>query len=285
MKNNWYISFNYPYNDVITTMRILEALDYKSHKILAGIDCYYPFEVPEQARKKFLNEWFEAYLTGIAFLENITEMREFEKTMRGVFLKHYGINQEEINFINENSFSVLKLLCRYTGSNEEILKDPHFAGYKLLKKMSLNDKNKIVLDELKHNFATLTSLQSKIIKTVYTEDKIRFKKTKDRSLRRYISNPADYEENEHVFTWFEINDETELKNITYSCNFNLVITDDLCDADNFIYYIDIVEVNDFALAIYDNTDNFDKLIKNKLLDIRGEEYQFTKFNESLIRYI
>ena len=77
--------------------------------------------MPPDELKKHIDEWFDFYVSDIADLSYITDMDEFERTMRGVFIKKYGTDKENLDFINEGEFSIQKLLCRFTGADEKYL--------------------------------------------------------------------------------------------------------------------------------------------------------------------
>ena len=67
---------------------------------------------------------------------------------------------------------------------------------------------------------------------------------------------------------------------------DLIITDDLNDITNFIYYINIIELKNAAIAINGNgSEKLNSLVNGALFKICGEKNQFTKFSDSLIKFI
>jgi len=284
-EKDWYIALEYPLMDADRTMKILEILDYKKHKVLCARAYYFLSDRSEEDLQEDMDWWFECFMTGIAWLGNITDRAEFNRIMRNVFLKKYGTNQEEINFINEGEFFIHKLMCRYTDSDEAILNDLHFAGYKLIKKMTETDLE--TLNELRRTFLEITHDTSKIIKTEFSPDRIRFAKQKPMGLGNYINTITNSYVYDNIFTWFEIDDEKDLKTIVNRSELDLIITDDLNNINNYFYYINIFHWphDNIRFAIHGDKNKLETLANNELLEICSDEDQFTKFNDSLVKYL
>ena len=274
-QNNWYISLDYDYADTDKTMKILEVLDYKKHKVLYGQG---KREMTENEQIKDINDYFFDYLMETLDLSCITDMNEFENRLRKIFLKKYGTNKENIDFINEGKFSINKLLDKF------------------------KDIDKQTLWELKCTFYNLVSLTSDIYSDkIRTVDKIRFSEAED------ISFFFKYKVRKYMYTWYEINNDTDLKNIILTDNLDLIITDDLNDISNYIYYVNINWISgggrtlyepvveeknsttescySWSIAIHDKQNKLGELVNTKLLDICSEEHQFTNFNPTKIKFI
>jgi hypothetical protein len=257
-QNNRYISLDYNYADADKTMKILEVLDYKKHKVLYG-QC--KREMTENEPEKVVNDIFESYLSDVYDLSRITDMNEFENRLRKIFLKKYGTNKDSIDFINEGKFSIHKLLDKF------------------------KDIDKQTLWELKYTFYNLINSKSDIYDFRYLSvDKIRFSETEDLSLSNFYDIHR-FIDRKYTYTWYEINNDTDLKEIVLTPELELIITDDLNDISNYIYYVNIIERNKWAIAIHDKQNRLGELVNTKLLDICSEEHQFTNFQPTIIRFI
>jgi len=252
-------------------MKIIYLLRSETHKVLLGQHSYYLSEIPKKILESHMNMCFSAYLDNVLYLGNITDMNEFEKIMRNVFLKKYENNKKDVNFINDGKFSINKLMERFT------------------------DIDRDTLYSLKYALLEAIHPTSKIVQTILSEDRVRFQKVKNIfpiCNFKVASNKCVYKEI-YNYTWIEIcgndlngKDFEEIVCLNYT-DFNLIITENLKDLSDFIYYISTfeTEVYELAIAIYGNPDKLHELIDTKLIEICGENRRFIKMNDDILNDI
>lgn len=212
--DNWYISLEYNYNNTQKTLNILEALEYKSHKVLYGRSFLNISTMAGQELENYINEYFEAYLLNVIYFGNVTNINEFEKTMRRVFLKKYGTNKENINFINEDKFHIKKLLDRFADIDKQTLWELKYTLACYIDSCNINnDKN-------------------------FPADKLCFSEIEDQSFACLYEIGKSKNPN-RIYNRYDISNDENIKSKISSSNLDLIITDDLNNISNFIYYVNI----------------------------------------------
>ena len=68
--------------------------------------------------------------------------------------------------------------------------------------------------------------------------------------------------------------------VNHSFTYNVMITDDISDYKNSLFYIEYVELDLFTLAINDLTDNIDK-IRERLQEVTDKAIELQKFDRTL----
>lgn len=260
--NNWYISRDYNLSEVEKTLKILDVLEYKKHKVL----CYYMNASSIELKEWIKSDGFHFYLSGVAYLGNVTDMHKLENNLRDIFLKKYGADKDDADFINEEPFSIQRLMNRFADIDNETLR------------------------ELDRSFCEMVNYYTgSLVNTAIPEDKIYFRDAENPSFEDYywseimgFSNPMDLlevvapSEYKCTFTWFEPDEEEFMRALRGE--FKILITDDLEDFSNFLYYLNLMDYEDFVLAVNDNQNNLSELVNTDLLDICCEGHKFTKFN-------
>ena len=273
--NNWYVSSGYDYETTDIIVEIIKALKGGNDSTLFGYKFYYLSELPKDVLEEFMNINFNFYTKNVLYLGHITDIEEFERRMRNVLLKKYNKREADIAFINDRGIHINELLKKLPDIDEKTLYD------------------------LKYTLTESLNPTSDIVKTIFTEDKIRFKGMPDKSLSYHhklggvkthlqiIDFPI-----EPVYTWFEIDLEerldqsipmNDMKSLVYNCfgDLHLIITDDLQDISKFTYYVNTFWSSEFgvSVAVNNNKDKLSELADTKLVELCGEERRFVKWSD------
>lgn len=261
--DNWYVSFHYPYFERERTIKILEALNYKKHKLLYGINYYYLNEMPCVLLKRVVENCVGHYSD--SYLPIGKDTLKLERIIKDILFKRLDGLSIYPSIMEKNGLSIQNVLRELK-----------------------NSVDKETLWEIKYAFCNLM-YDGTTIPTgrVFTEDKIRFKKAEECSLSFHICNPEWQNDSTSKmplssYTWFEIDRESDILEVLYK-ELNIIITDDLGNINNYIYYLNIVEYNNFTFAIQDNKNRIDETLKTKLSAICKPDKEFKKFNFSMIR--
>ena len=272
--NKWYVSSGYNRDEVDIVVKIIKTLG-ESHTILIGQPFYYLSELTENMLEASMDIFFDTYIQNLLYMGHITDMNEFERRMRNVFLRKYGNNEANVDFINNGNFSIQKMLEKFSDIDEE------------------------TLYELKYTLMKNLNNTSDIIETRFSEDKVRFRKVHDMSLsHRHKLDGQEFRVDpyvETIYTWLELSTEENIreKGITFweliyghYTDLHLIITDDLSEISNFRYYINTFWLSESGITVAVN-DNHNKLheFAEKLDEICGEERRFVKWSDEVLNYL
>lgn len=253
---NWYISFDYDPSDIGKLMKLLEALDYKNHKLLYGLNQYFISEVPDHLKEDEIEGWFGAYEYGVA----------------------------ELSHVNRDG------LC---AAMDQVLRDGGYKGHIDWCQGGRNQKIKELirildietLQRLKRTFYEVTHVSSDLVASPFTKDKIRFRNDHENPFLCRLYKCWNQDHSELSYTWFDF----DIKDIQAAGMLaglpNIMITDDLENMNNYLYLVSVAEYNSYAIAVKDNAGSFDSDLSSALYEHFDDEKQFTLFRDELVKFI
>ena len=254
---NWYVSLNYAYDEMNKMIEILNVLEYKKYKLLCRQHLWCLSELSADKLDTYINLNFNLYLRNLYSLHDILDVKVLENSMRDVFINKYGHCIKNMDFINAEPFSIKRLLDKFKDIDEQTL----YA--------------------LKYTFSELVQPTSKLKKSIFSNENIRFKQLENHSLSHYLN--VSHNLTVGVYAWYEINSENDFEEMFHSSfhDLNLILTTDLENMLNFTYYINIFEIYGLHVSIHDNKNQFNDFIRSELIKICGKGRKFKKFNERI----
>ncbi|RRJ65499.1 hypothetical protein EHV15_23205 [Paenibacillus oralis] len=108
--------------------------------------------------------------------------------------------------------------------------------------------------------------QSYEIGTIFRKEALRFRDIEDRSF-------LIVEDKKKKFDWYEISHDELHHALVSEGLYNIIITNDIKNFNNYKYYLNFVEDEEFILAIKDNTGNFEQEIVPKIKQVFSNRFE------------
>jgi len=234
MKQTWYLISDFPFGYIEAHLQVLDLLSDQDSKFFVREDVVSFDSLDEEGQQEELNDTFEIYKAHLFHDYNHCFYSKTEQDILSI-LADESIEIDKIDFQN-NFYNNLKLI--FEDLNPE-----------------LQDKIKRCVKE---NVKQATAKPEKYYNFV------------ERSLSyRYLSSDGILD-TAGPFKWFEVKDREELKQALLEDRlYNVIITTDSVNFNNYSYYINFLEEEKMVLAIHDNKNKLPYSEMCQLLDTIG----------------
>lgn len=250
-KNNWYFIDGFLFNDYLPIINILNAfLDSPKKRILFPFYFFSLDDFKEQpddtlcTLDDLINNSFELFIE-IAEPSSHTIIHNgdmiIDKVMNMLSIEYTRVTNETC------SESIRKDLL------ERLLKDD----------LDLFDKSYIY--SIKEFISSEINKTNDKLKRFIEERKV-CENTIDASYRHYSMAEGGYSIRSLNYVWYEPKSKDELLEIINNEHgfIECVITEDICDFNNYLYAFEYLEQNDFVFAVNDRVGNFESIYVPKI---------------------
>ena len=247
-----YVTYNYNFRDIDKTLKILNKLGVSKHKLLYGVNYVGNTAITDDTVEE-IKRLYSKYVSDKTSFGEDKNIRAIPELIGKVISKDLKTNR---SFVSEKEqWDFISGL-----SNEKAFK------YKYLVALTLK---------------IFSEKSGYIGRGILNCDKIRFFGEKDISFST-SNGICGISDERTLYIWFEIDPEKDLLLLDNSM-LELIITDDTDELSNYLYYVGIVEYNNFNLVI--GGKDLSKLMCSDMLDICSEENQFVKYRPELKKFM